>query len=164
MNKYVLGIAALIHLLPHPFGVSSIGATALYGGAFGDKRTSWLVPLLPLNLGLLVTGFFQPVVMLFVFAGYALSTLAGRWFLGVNRGLGQFGLAVTTGALIFYLVSNLSMVLAGYYPMTVAGLVECYVAGLPYLVLSALADAAYCFVLFGLHAALERRRQAPATA
>ena len=163
MNKFVLVIATLIHLLPHPFGVSSIGATALYGGAFGNRRTSWMTPLLPLSLGLMVTGLFEPVVMLFVFGGYALSTLAGRWFLRADRKLGRFSLAVTTGALIFYLVSNLSMVLAGFYPMTVAGLVECYVTGLPYLGLSALADAAYCFVLFGLHAALERPRQAPAT-
>lgn len=164
MNKLIIGLATIIHLLPHPFGVSSVGATALYAGAYGQKRTSWFIPFIPLSLGLFITGLFEPMVMVFVFAGYALSTLAGRWFLSRDRDLKLFGGAVITGAAIFYLVSNFSMWLVGYYPMTAAGLVECYVAGLPYLGQAALADAAYCFVLFGLHAVIERRQQAPAAA
>ena len=159
MNKWVLGLATVIHLLPHPFGVSTVGATALYAGAYGDKRTSWLVPLLPLTLGLLITGFYQPVVMLFVFAGFSLSTLVGRWLLTRQRNLKRFGGAVVTGATLFFVVSNFSIWLVGYYPPTLAGLIECYVAGLPLYGLSMLADAAYCFVLFGLHKALESRQQ-----
>lgn len=161
MKKIVIAVATLIHLLPHAFGVSSVGALALYGGAFGKPRTSWLVPMLPLALGLLVTGLYVPVVLAFVFAGYALSTLAGRWFLRQARSLGRFGLAVGTGALIFYAVSNFAMWLVGYYPPTLAGLVQCYVNGLPFLGVAALADAAYSFVLFGLHAWLARRETAP---
>ncbi|MCG8369724.1 MAG: hypothetical protein MJA32_04320 [Proteobacteria bacterium] len=159
MNKWVLGLATVIHLLPHPFGVSSIGATALYAGAFGDKRTSWLVPMVPLTLGLTVTGLYEPVVMLFVFAGFSLSTLAGRWFLSSRRNLTRFAGAVAGGATLFFVVSNLSMWLVGYYPPTLAGLIECYVAGLPFYGLSMLADAAYCFALFGVHRALAGYRQ-----
>lgn len=164
MNKLIIALGTIIHLLPHPFGVSSIGATALYAGAYGRGRTSWLIPLIPLSLGLFITGLYEPTVMIFVFAGYALSTLAGYWFLRGNRNLKLFGVAVVTGALIFYLVSNFSIWLVGFYPMTVAGLVECYVAGLPYLGQAALADAAYCFVFFGLHNAIKRRQKALAVA
>ena len=163
MKKLVIIVATVIHLLPHPFGVSSVGAMALYAGAFGDKRTSWMVPLIPLCLGLIVTGLYEPIVMLFVFAGFALSTFAGRWFLSRKRELWRFGGAVAVGALIFYLLSNFSMWLAGYYPKTLAGLAECYVAGLPFLGQSMLADAAYCFVLFGLHRTLDQREQGMAT-
>lgn len=164
MNKFVVVIATVIHLLPRPFGVSSIGATALYAGAFGQKKWAWLVPLVPLTLGLLVSGLYNLVVMAFVFGGYALSTLAGRWFLSQDRKLKRFGGAIVSGAVIFFVVSNFSIWLVGYYPMTTTGLLECFVAGLPYLAQAALADAAYCFVLFGLHSLLERRAEAPATA
>ena len=164
MNKIVIIVATLIHLLPHPFGVSSIGAMAIYAGAHGASRTSWAVPLVPLTLGLVITGLYEPIVMAFVFAGYALSTLGGRWFLQRKRSLKRFGGAIVTGAVIFYLVSNLSMWLVGFFPQTAAGLAQTYIAGLPYLGQAALADAAYCFVLFGLHVMLERRQQAMATA
>ena len=159
MNKWVLVLATAIHLLPHPFGVSTVGATALYAGAHGDKRSSWLVPMLPLTLGLLVSGLYQPVVMLFVFGGFSLSTLAGRWLLSRQRALKRFGGAVVCGATIFFVVSNFSVWLAGYYPPTLAGLVDCYLAGLPFYGLSILADAAYCFVLFGAHKVLETGQQ-----
>ena len=164
MKTIVIAAATLIHLLPHPFGVSSVGALALYGGAYGDKRFSWLVPFIPLALGLLITGLYAPVVLVFVFAGYALSTLAGRWFLRQPRSRGQFGLAITTGALIFYVVSNFAIWWVGYDPATLAGLMQCYVNGLPYLGVAALADAVYCFVLFGLHAWLSRREAEPVPA
>ena len=164
INKWLVGLATVVHLLPHPFGVSPVGAVALYAGAYGGKRTSWLVPLMPLTIAALLTGFYDPVVMAFVFAGFALSTLAGRWFLGRRRNLSRYGFAVATGASIFFLISNFAIWWVGYYPPTAAGLIQCYVNGLPYLGQAALADAAYCFVLFGLHAAIERRRTAPVPA
>ena len=48
MQKLVVALGTLAHLLPHPFGVSSVRALALYSGAFAPARGAWLVPLLPL--------------------------------------------------------------------------------------------------------------------
>jgi len=158
MNKFLIGLVTVLHLVPHPFGVSPVGASALYAGAYGGKSTSWMVPLLPLFIAGLIFGFYDPVVMAFVFGGFALSTLAGRWFLRGERKLTHFGGAVVVGATIFFLLSNFSNWLVGYYPPTPGGLLQCYINGLPYLGQAMLADAAYCFVLFGLHNAIERRR------
>ena len=160
MRIVIIAVATLLHLLPHPFGVSSIGATALYAGAYGSIRTAWLVPLIPLTLGAVIFGFYEPVVMTLVFAGYALAAVAGRWFLKRKRGYGQYLAAIAAGAVCFYLLSNFAIWLVGYYPPTVAGLIECYLMGLPYLGQSMLADAAFCFVLFGAHRMLERRDSA----
>ena len=156
MNRFVLALATLIHLLPHPFGVSSIGALALYAGANGKRRSSWLVPIVPLSLGLMIAGLYEPIVMVFVFAGFSLSTLAGRFFLTTRRTTTRFAGAVISGATVFFVLSNFSVWLVGYYPPTFAGLLECYVAGLPFYGLSMLADGLYCGVLFGLHTALTR--------
>jgi len=164
MNKFLIGLATIIHLAPHPFGVSSVGATALYAGAYGSKRFSWAVPLIPLLIGSLLFGFYDITLMAFVFGGFALSSFAGRWFLARERNLRSYGAAVVTGASIFFITSNFGMWLVGYYPATLAGLVQCYVNGLPYLGQAALADAAYCFVLFGLHTLIESRKTAPAIA
>lgn len=158
MRFLVIVIATIIHLLPHPFGVSSVGATALYAGARGTRRLAWVVPLIPLTLGAVIFGFYDATVMAFVFTGYALATLAGRWFLKQARSYGRYIAAVATGAFIFYLVSNFAIWLVGYYPPTAAGLAECYIVGLPYLGQAMLADAAFCFPLFGAHRMLGRRQ------
>ena len=156
MKKSLIALATVLHLVPHPFGVSPVGALALYSGAFGTNRLGWLTPMLPLAVAAMVFGFYDPLVMLFVFAGFGLSTLAGRWLLRRDRNYRRFGSAVVLGAFTFYLVSNFSVWLTGMYPPTAAGLVACYVAGLPFLLQAVVADAAYCFVLFGLHALIER--------
>jgi len=157
MRVLVISLATVMHLLPHPFGVSTVGALALYAGAFGRRPAASLVPLVPLALGLLLTGLYEPIILAAVGLGFVLATFAGRGFLARKRGLGRYGGAVVTGAAIFYLVSNLAVWVV-YYPRNLDGLVACFVNGLPYLGQSMLADAAYCFVLFGFHALLERRK------
>lgn len=158
MNRLLLTLAALAHLIPHPFGVSPIGATALHAGAFGSRRTAWLVPLVPLSLGLLWRGWYEPVIMLFVFAGFALSTLIGHVLLGPQRNRKRYAFAVAAAATTFFLVSNFSIWLAGMYPPTAAGLLSCYLNGLPYLGTAILADTFYSLVLFGLHAHIAREK------
>ena len=151
-RNIVLAVATVLHLLPRPFGVSPVGALALYAGAHGKRRTAWLLPLVPLSIAGLLHGLYDVTVMIFVFAGFSLSSLAGYGFLHRERSRGRYAGAVVTGALIFFAVSNFGMWAAGgYYPQTAAGLAACYINGLPYLAQAALADSVYCFVLFGLH-------------
>ena len=163
MNKFLLILVTALHLVPHPFGVSPIGGTALYAGAYGSSRIAWLIPLIPLFIGDLFGGFYNLTVMFFVYLGFALSTLVGRLLLARHRNMGRFGIAVTAAALIFFVVSNFSIWLAGYYPPTIAGLISCYVNGLPYLGIAMIADAVYCVLLFGGHALIEREQLETAT-
>ena len=164
MKKLLIGLVTVLHLIPHPFGVSPIGATALYAGAYGPKRISWAIPLLPLLAAGLFFGFYDPAVMAFVYAGFALSTFAGRALLRHDRNLGRFGAAVVFGATIFFVVSNFANWLVFSDQANLAGLVQTYVNGLPYFGQAMLADAAYCFILFGLHNAIELRQANPAIA
>ena len=161
MKKLLVCLATIVHLLPHPFGVSPVGALALYAGAFGNRATSWSMPLIPLTIAGLIGGFYDPTVMLFVYLGYALSTIAGRWFLRESRSYPRYAAGVGSGALAFFLLSNFGMWIAGYYPPTLAGLIACYVNGLPYLVQALAADAGFCFMLFGLHRLIGGRTPEP---
>ena len=164
MKPIILALASVAHLVPHPFGVSSVGATALYAGAYAPKSIHWLVPFVPLTLGLMVTGLYKPTVMMLVFAGFGLASFAGRWLLRNDPTLAKYGAAVVLGATIFFLVSNFAIWWAGYYPPTLAGLVACYVAGLPYLLIACVADALYCGVLFGLHKLIDQQTSEPSVA
>ncbi len=157
MNKFLLALATAAHLIPHPFGVSPIGATAMYAGAYGNRRTSWLVPLVPLLIGHLFNGFYDLTVMAFVYAGFALSSIAGR-LLAEKRSARRFSIAVVANAIIFYLVSNFSIWLVGMYPQTAAGLIQCYLNGLPYLAAGIAANAVYGLLLFCLHAQIEKQQ------
>lgn len=159
MNRFVILLAWAIHWLPHPFGVSSIGATALYAGAYGKRGGAWLVPLAPLAVVALFTATYPTAVMLCVFAGFALATAIGRVCLARRRSPARFAVALVAAAVAFYLTSNLGVWLAGYYPSTPAGLLACYIAGLPFLGLSLIADTAFSAVLFGLHALAANRAQ-----
>ena len=164
MNRWIVILAWTIHCLPHPFGVSTIGATALYAGAYGTRSTAWLIPLAPIALAALFTMEYPTVVMLCVFVGFALATVIGRYCLATRRSPARFGAAVLGAAVTFYLVSNFGVWLAGYYPLTPEGLSACYLAGLPFLGLSIVADGVYTALLFGLHALAGERASRAAAA
>lgn len=164
MNRLVIGLAWVLHWLPHPFGVSTVGATALYAGAYGNPATAWLAPLAPLALAALFTAAYPSAVMLCVFVGFMLATAIGRLCLYRRRSPARFAVAVIMGAVAFYLVSNLGVWLAGYYPATWQGLIACYVAGLPFLGLSLVADTVYSALLFSLHALAGKRNPRAALA
>lgn len=164
MNKPLVALTSLWHFVPGPFGASPIGSIALYAGAYGDARTAWLTPLVPLLIGDLLSGFYDVRVMAFVYLGFALSAVVGRLFLSARRNVRRFALAIVSAAVVFYLVSNFSMWLVGFYPHTTAGLASCYVNGLPYLLGSVIADSVYCVLLFGAHAMLERKQLGATTA
>ncbi|MDX1404191.1 MAG: DUF6580 family putative transport protein [Woeseiaceae bacterium] len=163
MNRLLLTSVSLLHFLPRPFGATPIGAIALYSGAYGNARIAWLTPLVPLFIGDLIGGFYNVTVMVFVYLGFALSAVVGRLLLSRERSARRIAVAIMAAAVIFYLVSNFSIWLVGMYPATLAGLIACYVNGLPYLGIALVADSAYCLLLFGAHALIERERPAAAT-
>lgn len=165
MNKIVLALASAIHLLPHPFGVSTVGALAVYGGATGSRKTAWLAPIGALLAGNILFGFYEPIILLFVYVGFATSALAASQILKQKQNGPRYALAVATGAVIFFLISNFSVWLAGMYPATAAGLAACYINGLPYLGVAMLADGLYSALLLSLHRLLERgQRPVPSAA
>lgn len=158
MKRIILVLASVMHLLPHPFGVSSIGALAIYGGAHADRKFSWLIPALPLLAGHLLFGFYDVTVMLFVYVGFGTSALLASFLLGQKRSGPRLAVAVATGAFAFFLISNYSIWLVGMYPPTMAGLIACYLNGLPYLATALLADGLYSLIFFGLHRNIDRQQ------
>ena len=151
----IVCLAAASRLIPHPPNVTPVAALALFGGAhFADRRLAVLVPLAALLVGAFVIGFHELVP--FVYGGFALIAVLGFWLRG-RRSAGRITGAALGGSVTFFLVSNFGVwLLLGTYPMTPAGLVACYVAGLPYFWNTLLGDLVFTGVLFGGFALLER--------
>ena len=156
-------LAAAARLIPHPWNITPIGATALFGGAnFRDRRLAFALPLAALFLSDLVIGPHR--LMPFVYAAFAMIVGLGFW-LRERRSAGRMAAAVFGGSVLFYLVTNFGVwAVGGWYPKSIGGLVDCYLAGLPYLRNTLVGDTLYTAVLFGGFALAERHIPALAEA
>lgn len=144
----VILFGAFMRLMPHWPNFTPIAAMALFGGTFFQKKQlAFIVPLVALFLSDLVLGLHQWMIPVYI--SFALVTAMG--FLLKNRvQVGSVLLASVSASLLFFIITNFA-VWAGspYYPHNVGGLIECYVAGLPFLNNGLLGDLVYSSAFFG---------------
>lgn len=98
------------------------------------RRWGMAVALLSLMISDLVIG--NTMIMIFTWSAFAAIALGGSWLKNKSFMFGAgYGLV---GALFFYGYTNLGVwLIGGMYPRTLAGLIECYMMGLPFLKLHA---------------------------
>ncbi len=149
MSRLLIVFAIVSRLIPHPWNFTPVGAVGLYAGARMSPRTAWMVPLSALLVSDIFVGFYDWTVMLAVYVGFMLAPVIGWLMLRGPAKATRVGTAVVINAVVFYLVSNFGVWAAGYYPPTLAGLVACYIAGLPFLGIALAGDSFYSVLLFG---------------
>lgn len=166
--------AAALRLVPHPPNFTPVGGVALFGGA---RLRGWQAYCVPL-LAMLIT---DPILSrmagypayswatLVIYSCFLINVLLGRVFL--RRSYNALGIASTAvlGSIQFFVITNFFVWLPGgsMYAHNLNGLLECYVAALPFFGRTLLADLFYSGVLFSAHALLSRtfaveRSQRPA--
>jgi len=131
-------------MIPHPANFTPIGAVAiLMGMLLRPRYLSLSLAVLMLFISDVFVGLYSG--MLFVYFAYALSVLFSSVFL--NRvSWAKAGLALTASSLIFFVVSNFGVWMAGgLYPKTGEGLLSCYIAAIPFFKNSLAAN-----LIFGL--------------
>ncbi len=144
-------IVAFSRLVPHPLNFTPIGALGLFAGAYLLDRRSWMLPLCALLLSDFFIGFYEPVAMIFVYLGFALSAFLGRFLLSEKRVATRLGGAALCSAIMFFILSNFGTWLSGtLYPMSLAGLIQCYVMAIPFFGNTLLGDLFYTAMLFGI--------------
>lgn len=158
MPYFLIVLAVLARVVAHPFNFTPVGAIGLFAGSWCSQRVAWLLPWLVLFLSDLISGFYNPVVMIFVYLGFLGGPILGRLLLAKRRSIPRFGAAVLGASVAFFLVSNFGMWLSGIgpYSLTAAGLLECYLAGIPYFRVTLLANLFYGSLLFGAAELLQR--------
>jgi hypothetical protein len=141
--------AAMMRLIPHWPNFTPIAAIALFGGTFLKRKDlAFLVPVVAMLVSDLIIGFHSTMLPVYLsFISIVGLGLVLKKRLTVVNTLS----ASLVASLIFYLVTNFASWTSGMmpYPMNTAGLMQCYIAGLPFLFNGALGDLFYTSVLFG---------------
>jgi hypothetical protein len=140
--------AALSRFLPHPDNFTPIAAMALFGGVYFGRRYAFIVPLAAMVVSDYFIGFHNTI--LYVYGSFILVGLIGIW-LQKHKSVGWIFGATLTGSVLFFVVTNFGVWVTGAYPQTFNGLVECYVAAIPFFRNTVLGDLLYVAVLFGLY-------------
>ena len=155
--------AAAMRLLPHPPNFTPIAAMALFGGAhFASRRSAFAVPLAAmfmsdLALGLIRYGSAVFSLMVFVYAGFAITVCLGHMIRHRITPLSVGGTALA-GSLFFFFITNFGVWLRGsLYPPTLDGLIACYTAAIPFFRNTLAGDAFYTALLFGGFALAQSR-------
>jgi hypothetical protein len=155
-------LAALLRLAPHPSNFTPIEGMALFGGARLAGWQAWAIPLAAMAItdpivswmaGYSAYSTMTPIV----YACLAINVFLGRALLRNSQSFLRIGSVSLLASTIFFLVTNfftwvgIPVVL---YPHTSAGLLECFVAALPFFSRTLAGNLVYAGVLFGVHAAL----------
>jgi Family of unknown function (DUF6580) len=147
---FLIGFDVTARLLPHEPGVMPVAASALFAGRVLRVRgLALVVPIAAMALSGMAMAPDDWRVSLVVYVAIALPALVGiatrRW-----RGLLPVAGAMISCSLIFFAASNFAVwAISGLYPLTWQGLIECYVAALPFLDHTVLGDLFWCAALFG---------------
>ena len=151
----IIALAAALRIAPHPWNFAPVGAMALFSGAIiRDRRLAFFFPLLALFAGDIFIGFHK--LMPVVYASFAISVTIGLW-LRNRRTVARISVATLFGAVQFFLVTNFAVWAFGLsYPRTGAGLLACYVAGVPFFGNTLAGDINYAALFFGGFALAER--------
>lgn len=142
--------AAFTRLIPHYPNFTAIGAVALFGGAYFDKKyLSFAVPFIALFLTDLILGLHE--MMWAVYLSFAIIVVIG-FNLRDKRKIVTLGLSAVSASVIFFLITNFAAwIYSPIYPSTFSGLLESYVAAIPFFQYNLLGDLFYVGVIFGIY-------------
>lgn len=150
--------AAASRLVPHPYNFTPVAAIALFAGAtFERKSLAFVVPMAALFLSDAVIGFYDFWEMAATYGGFAAVVCIG-FLVHRHRRFAPLALATLVGAIVFFLITNCNLLVnPSLYPHTFDGLMQGYVAGIPFFRNTLLSDIFYSVLLFGGFALAERK-------
>jgi hypothetical protein len=161
-------VAALLRLVPHPPNFAPVGSVALFGGA---RLRGWQAYVVPIAVMLITDPIRSRMeggyaayswATLVVYSAFLINVVLGRIFLRNSSSPWKIAAVALAGSIQFYLITNFPSWLSAdsLYPHTWHGLIECYVAALPFFGRTLIADLFYSGVLFSAYALLSRRASA----
>lgn len=151
-----LFVAVAFRFLPHPLAFTPIGGALLFFGATRPRQEIWIPVLLLGASDFYLTVFhygsaFTPDHFV-TLAWYAGICLLGS-LLHENRHPVRILGAALTASISFFVVSNFAVwAVWNMYPKTLAGLVQCYSAAVPFFRFQPYADLLFTAAFFGLAA------------
>ena len=147
---FMVFIAAFVRLLPHPPNFAPIAAMALFGGAYFNKRSlAFIVPLTAMFLTDAIIGFYSYGWIVYI--SFALIVLIGIVMLRKVT-IKNVILASLTASVSFFAITNFGVWAFGtLYAKTTSGLMESYIAAIPFFQNSLIGDLFFSGVMFGVY-------------
>ncbi|MXV16275.1 DUF6580 family putative transport protein [Hufsiella ginkgonis] len=148
---------ALPRIAPQLFlwNFTAVGALCVFAGSkFENKFLAMAIPMAVMALSDLFLGNGFDLI---VYASFLLMVVCGM-VISKRTTITSIAIASITGAVLFFLITNLSYVYQNtWYPHSLQGVIASYVAGLPFLRNMIIGDAIYGIVLFGGLYLLEKK-------
>lgn len=170
-RNYAIGLtvlSALGRLIPHAPNVTPLGGSCLFAGSRIGGYLAWLLPLAVMIATDPIVGaaggahggytFASPLI----YASFMINVWLGRRLVRNVSAL-RVGGAAFLCSMQFFLLTNFAVWLSAargtthLYALSVAGLLECYAAALPFWGRTLAGDLFYSGALFGMYALLARR-------
>lgn len=151
-------VVGLTRLIPHPPNFTPVLAVALFAGA-KSRSPFWAVglPVLAMLLGDLFLGFHLSMVA--TYSALVVIALFGRaWFKkGPSSGVLKVVAGSFSAALLFFVITNFFVwATSGLYVKSAEGLVQCYVAALPFFNQSMISTLLYASGMFAVWSLAEK--------
>src|SRR3989344_6436546 len=164
---FIIAVAILIRLFPHPPNFAPIAAMALFGGAYLNRKYSLAIVFFSLLVSdyllLYVHPFssqfvnfskaYSPLSLihsttLFVYGSFLITALMGIW-LKEHKSFKNVLAATLSSSILFFLITNFGVWAQGAYARDITGLWQSYVMGIPFFKYTVLGDLFYTGLFFG---------------
>jgi hypothetical protein len=132
-----------------------VGALSLFCGARMRGWQAYALPLILMAATDPLRGGYSAMTPV-VYASFLINVWIGTRLRKTENPL-WIGSAAVAGSIQFFLITNFALLYpASTYPHNLSGILQSYVAGLPFYGRTLASDIVYAGVLFGLHAWLSR--------
>lgn len=142
-------IGVIFRFVPHPANFAPIAAIGLFSGCYLKKKWAFLLPIGAMLISDYFIGFYSWKIMASVYLSFALIGLIG---IAVKKHKNVYTVIGSSlgASVLFYLVTNFAVWAFGtMYAPNFAGLIQCYVAAIPFFRNTVMGDLFYVSVFFG---------------
>lgn len=151
----LVGIGVLSRLAPHLPNATPLNALTNVARTYVGTTASFAVPLLTLVLSDFIIGFYDWRILVSVYACFALSAFFAH-IAPISARYSILTYPLLTSLTFFIVTNGAVWAFSPWYEASLAGLLACYAAGVPFLRYMLIGDMVY---MCGAHLATYRRAQ-----
>jgi hypothetical protein len=132
---------------------AAVAAAGLFAGFYFRSRVAAIaVPVVAMLISDMFLGSYPWYQVIAVYACLTLPVLLGRWMHGSYSAARIAGSSLAM-SVVFFIVTNFSVWLSGFYGYSLMNLVECYIAAFPFFKYTLAGDLVYAGAIFGAYEA-----------
>ena len=145
----IIILAIILRLIPHLPNFTPLAAMALFAGTYMKrKELAFAIPILVMLISDIFIGFHNSMIA--VYSSLAIVVMIG-FYLQRNVKVPRIFVASLLSSVVFYLITNFAVWASGMvgYPMNFGGLMQSYIAAVPFFRNALLGDLFYNAIFFG---------------